>query len=234
MFANGAGSSGLVVRVADAALEEHHDEGHADSKSENDGKKGDEGAGGDDGCEPERGVTLSSQYRGVSWDKQKRKYQARINVCGRDVQLGCFANELEAARAYDNAARQHFGGRVRLARLNFLTQEEEEIAGDAESGSAPHTEECTSAATRNTRCKAKPQTRTTRRSTMGGSVTPLVSLLTRSRRRKLMMMLPGSTAPRQQREVELSNIGYRRRNSWRSTRSKNKEEITRGVQLRYR
>ena len=51
----------------------------------------------------------SSQYKGVSWDKHRRKWTAHIRVDGRTRCLGGFMNELDAAKAYDAAAQEHFG-----------------------------------------------------------------------------------------------------------------------------
>lgn len=62
----------------------------------------------------------SSQYKGVSWRKQCQKWSAQIKVDGKQIHLGLFNEEVEAARAYDQAARELHG---EFARLNF--QEEE-------------------------------------------------------------------------------------------------------------
>jgi hypothetical protein len=51
----------------------------------------------------------SSIYKGVSWVQKRRKWQASLYVSGRQRLLGRFASEIEAARAYDAAAKQHFG-----------------------------------------------------------------------------------------------------------------------------
>jgi hypothetical protein len=52
----------------------------------------------------------SSAYRGVCWDSCKRKWVANIGVPGfRQVNLGSFHDEMEAARAYDVAALYVFG-----------------------------------------------------------------------------------------------------------------------------
>lgn len=47
----------------------------------------------------------SSKFRGVSWHKQRGKWQANIMVDGSPSYLGVFASEIEAARAYDSAGR---------------------------------------------------------------------------------------------------------------------------------
>lgn len=58
----------------------------------------------------------SSKYKGVSWHKIKRRWQARI-ICNRIcIYLGYFISELDAAMAYDRAATRYFG---EFAKLNF-------------------------------------------------------------------------------------------------------------------
>ena len=58
----------------------------------------------------------SSQFKGVGWDRKKRKWRVRIFRDGRAICLGYFADEGAAARAYDAAALEHFG---HYAYLNF-------------------------------------------------------------------------------------------------------------------
>lgn len=60
--------------------------------------------------------TTTSRFKGVSWKPKNRKWIANISVNYRTRYLGSFLDEEEAARAYDNAARQTFGV---FARLNF-------------------------------------------------------------------------------------------------------------------
>lgn len=57
-----------------------------------------------------------SRFKGVSWDRARRKWRATIQVDGRKAELGRYENEADAARAYDDAARIAHGDR---ARLNF-------------------------------------------------------------------------------------------------------------------
>lgn len=62
-------------------------------------------------------------YKGVSWNPAAGKWQASIcagevkpNGKRRQLYLGCFVDPISAARAYDAAAREHFG---EFASLNF-------------------------------------------------------------------------------------------------------------------
>ena len=52
---------------------------------------------------------VSSKFKGVCWHKRDRKFQADIRLNGRSKFLGMFVSELDAALAYDTAAREHFG-----------------------------------------------------------------------------------------------------------------------------
>lgn len=51
----------------------------------------------------------TSQHKGVSWDKDRSKWVASICVNDKRMNLGRFASEDDAARAYNNAAVRHFG-----------------------------------------------------------------------------------------------------------------------------
>lgn len=58
----------------------------------------------------------SSRFKGVCWHKGRSRWRASIVVNYKNITIGQFADELEAARAYDRAAREHFG---EFACLNF-------------------------------------------------------------------------------------------------------------------
>lgn len=51
----------------------------------------------------------SSAFKGISWHKGGHKWQAFIKTDGQNIYLGCFMSEIEAAKAYDIAAKKYFG-----------------------------------------------------------------------------------------------------------------------------
>lgn len=57
-----------------------------------------------------------NKYKGISWNKRKKKWVATICLNYKHIHLGFFINELDAARAYDEAAKKYHG---EYARLNF-------------------------------------------------------------------------------------------------------------------
>lgn len=58
----------------------------------------------------------TSKYLGVCWDKARSKWKSTIYVGNKVRHLGRFKNEVDAAHAYDKAARSEFG---EFANLNF-------------------------------------------------------------------------------------------------------------------
>lgn len=51
----------------------------------------------------------TSGYLGVSFDRGKNRWRAQIRPDGQRIHLGWFRDEWEAAEAYNDAAREHFG-----------------------------------------------------------------------------------------------------------------------------
>jgi hypothetical protein len=58
----------------------------------------------------------SSKYKGVSWYTRDKVWAVKIMVDGKTIRIGYFRNEIEAAKAYDKAAKKYHG---EFAALNF-------------------------------------------------------------------------------------------------------------------
>ncbi len=57
-----------------------------------------------------------NRFRGVLWNKVAKKWQVQVNHSGKHISGGYFDDEVEAARAYDEAAKKLRG---EFAVLNF-------------------------------------------------------------------------------------------------------------------
>lgn len=58
----------------------------------------------------------TSGFMGVSWDKSRNKYKAKIKLNGKTINLGRFQQALDAAKVYDQAAIKYH---KEFATLNF-------------------------------------------------------------------------------------------------------------------
>lgn len=63
-----------------------------------------------------RNGRYSSSFKGVYWSKKDKRWHSRIMVNYKTISLGSFQDEIEAAKAYDKAAKELFG---EFALLNF-------------------------------------------------------------------------------------------------------------------
>lgn len=61
-------------------------------------------------------LNCSSKFKGVSWNSAQKIWVANLQVDNKHVWLGRHHNEIDAAKAYDNAAREYF---KEFACLNF-------------------------------------------------------------------------------------------------------------------
>lgn len=57
-----------------------------------------------------------SKYKGVNWVKKEKKWRTRISFNKKEIYIGRFDNEIDAALAYDNAAKKYHR---EFACLNF-------------------------------------------------------------------------------------------------------------------
>ena len=65
----------------------------------------------------------TSNFKGVAFQTKERMFSAQIKVNYESIHLGLFESEIDAALAYNNAARKHFG---EFARLNVFIEVEKE------------------------------------------------------------------------------------------------------------
>ena len=63
-----------------------------------------------------KGKGYSSRFKGVCWSKNTGKWRARIDHSDKQIHLGYFESESQAAKAYDEKAKELFG---KFAHPNF-------------------------------------------------------------------------------------------------------------------
>ena len=59
----------------------------------------------------------TSGFKGVSWEKSRRKWSAHIYVNNKNKMLGRFSTATDAAEAYNQAAREAYGAFANLNRV---------------------------------------------------------------------------------------------------------------------
>ena len=64
----------------------------------------------------------TSKYKGVHWLKDNKRWRASIGFNKKLINLGCYDNETDAAKAYDRKALELFG---EFARTNFKESDNE-------------------------------------------------------------------------------------------------------------
>lgn len=64
-----------------------------------------------------KGQGYSSKYKGVTWDKARKKWKCGIKINGKQIFIGRFIEEDDAALAYNQKASELFG---EFSRLNVL------------------------------------------------------------------------------------------------------------------
>lgn len=56
-----------------------------------------------------RASNNTSGFKGVCWHKYASKWVAKIKVSEKTIYLGLFINPIQAAKAYDSAAKKYYG-----------------------------------------------------------------------------------------------------------------------------
>lgn len=69
-----------------------------------------------------RNPETTSHYRGVSWNKANKSWKACIKVKGKNIHIGYFGDDVDAAKAYDMIAQQYRGS---SAKVNFPESRDE-------------------------------------------------------------------------------------------------------------
>jgi hypothetical protein len=67
-------------------------------------------------CNMTKKANTTSKYLGVCFVKDRNQWYARLKHHGKGIYIGRYENEIDAAKAYDEAAKKYHG---EFARLNF-------------------------------------------------------------------------------------------------------------------
>ena len=68
-------------------------------------------------CNRKTDADNTSGYKGVNWSEFSNKWRARIQIRGRQKHLGYFPDKLDAAKAYNKAAKKYHGAFARLNKV---------------------------------------------------------------------------------------------------------------------
>ena len=73
-------------------------------------------------------IEKTSRFKGVHWCDDSKRWVAQITLDGRSQEIGRFLDEIEAARAYDDAARRLFREFARTNDMMGLYPGQSEVA----------------------------------------------------------------------------------------------------------
>lgn len=75
-------------------------------------------------------LNCTSKYKGVYWDEEANKWRAGIQKSGKVYRLGMFTDETEAAKAYNEKAKELFGEYANLNKIgeDMQTYKPEEVS----------------------------------------------------------------------------------------------------------
>ena len=71
----------------------------------------------ENGMNSKKRSNSESKFKGCRYNKINKNYNAEIKAKNKRIFLGCFKTEIDAALAYNEAAKKHFG---EFARINII------------------------------------------------------------------------------------------------------------------